>query len=131
MNISGVGLLKAWKEFTKSSSDAIPGLVVLYDELETTPGVLKVRRGPEGSARGHNGIKSVINSLRGAAVLPALGESFVKIGIGIGRPQSRDKDVVSAYVLGQVTRAERDGIEGRVGELEGILQSEMARIGSK
>ena len=130
MNVSGAGLMKAWKEFSKSPSDAVPGLVVLHDELETAPGVLKLRRGAESSAKGHNGIKSVVNSLRSASVLPGLGDRFVKIGIGIGRPQSREKDVVSAYVLGQVTRAERDGIEGRVPELEGMLRDEMARMGS-
>lgn len=131
MNVSGVGLLKAWKEFTKSTGGDVPGLVVLHDELESSPGTLKFRRGPESSAKGHNGIKSVVNSLRGAGVLSTLGERFVKIGIGIGRPQSREKDQVSAYVLGQITRAERDGIEGCVGELEGILQHEIARIGSE
>ena len=104
---------------------------MLHDELETSPGVLKVRQGPEVSERGHNGIKSVINSLRGAGLLSTLGERFVRIGVGIGRPQSREKDAVSAYVLGQITWAEKEGIEARVGELEGILQTEMARIGSE
>ncbi|RMZ79009.1 hypothetical protein DV737_g3645, partial [Chaetothyriales sp. CBS 132003] len=130
MNESGIGLLKAWKAFTCTPSDAITSLIVLHDELETAPGVLKVRRGPEGSARGHNGIKSVINTLRGAAVLPELGDKFIRIGVGIGRPMSRERDDVSAYVLGQVTKGERDGIQARVGEVEKLLQNEITRISS-
>ncbi|RMZ78560.1 hypothetical protein DV738_g3838, partial [Chaetothyriales sp. CBS 135597] len=131
MNESGIGLLKAWKAFSAaplSSPDSILGLVVLHDELETAPGVLKVRRGPEGSARGHNGIKSVINSLRGAGVLPELGDKFIRVGVGIGRPMSRERDDVSTYVLSPVTKGERDGIEERVSDVDRLLQTEIMRI---
>ena len=129
MNISGTGLLKAWKEFgsLQQNSDVVTGLVVLHDELETAPGQLKPRRG-EGSAKGHNGIKSVQASLKGGNELQKLGNNLVKIGIGIGRPVSREKDDVSAFVLGQVTAKERQGIEGRVGELDMILQQEIERM---
>ncbi|RMZ90217.1 hypothetical protein DV736_g2543, partial [Chaetothyriales sp. CBS 134916] len=130
MNESGIGLLKAWRAFTHFPSDAITGLVVLHDELETASGVLKVRRGPEASARGHNGIKSVLSTLRGAAVLPELGDKFIRIGVGIGRPMSRERDDVSAYVLGQVTKGEKDGIQERVGDVEKLLQNEIMRISS-
>ncbi|KAI9873390.1 MAG: hypothetical protein M1823_007930, partial [Watsoniomyces obsoletus] len=53
------------------------------------------------------------------------------IAIGIGRPSSREKDDVSAFVLGQVTGKERQGIEGRVGELDMVLQQEMERMGKE
>ena len=125
--------MKAWKEYVtlqRNQVDVVTGLVVLHDELEMAPGQLKLRRG-EGSAKGHNGIKSVQASLKGGNVLSAWGDRFVKIGIGIGRPVSREKDDVSAFVLGQVTGKEREGIEGRVGELDRILQQEMERIGKE
>lgn len=132
MNISGPGLLKAWKEFSSQqrNADVATGLVVLHDELETTPGQLKSRRG-DGSAKGHNGVKSVQAILKGANELQGLGDRFVKIGIGIGRPVSREKDDVSAFVLGQVTAKERQGIEAKVEELDSILRQEMERMGSE
>ena len=132
MNISGPGLLKAWKEFSSQqrNADVATGLVVLHDELETAPGQLKLRRG-DGTAKGHNGIKSVQASLKGANEVQGLGARFVKIAIGIGRPVSREKDDVSAYVLGQVTAKERQGIEGKVEELDVILTQAMERMGSE
>ena len=132
MNISGPGLLKAWKEFSLQhrSAEVATGLVVLHDELETAPGQLKARPG-SGTAKGHNGIKSVQASLKGANEMQGLGNRFVKIGIGIGRPVSREKDDVSAFVLGQVTAKERQGIEGKVDELDMILRQEMEKMGSE
>ena len=60
-----------------------------------------------GSAKGHNGIKSVVGSLGGA--------ELVKIGVGIGRPESRDSGAVASYVLKKMTAAEvmrvRDGAQ--------------------
>jgi peptidyl-tRNA hydrolase, PTH1 family len=131
MNVSGMGVMKAWKEFLSQQSlifEGVTGLVILHDELETFPGQLKVRRG-DGSAKGHNGIKSVMAILKGAGMLYPLGDRFIKIGIGIGRPASRERDDVSAFVLGQVTAKEREGIEGRVGELDMILKQEIERLG--
>ena len=73
-------------------------LVVLHDELEAELGKIRVRQG--GSAKGHNGIKSVATHLQGGM------NGFVRIGVGIGRPQSRDPDVVSDYVLREMTQRE-------------------------
>lgn len=130
MNISGPGTIKAWKEFLSQhkTTDAVTGLVVLHDELETAPAQFKLRRG-DGSARGHRGIKSVQENLKGQKLMAGLGERYVKIGIGIGRPVSRESDAVSAFVLGQVTQKERQGIEGKVEELDGLLRQEMERMG--
>lgn len=131
MNVSGPPLLKAWKQFSQLSDGAgrTTGLVVLHDEMELDPGKLKVKRG-NGSAKGHNGIKSVQQSLQGAGLLDVLGNRFVKVGIGIGRPAggTRESRDVSAYVLGQLTSREKEGLERCAQELEGVLYQEMGRI---
>lgn len=135
MNVSGPPLLKAWKQFLATQKinplDPVTGLVVLHDEMEIDPGRVKVRRGGNTSAKGHNGIKSVQGSLNGAGLMQVLGERFVKIGVGIGRPAggSRDSRDVSAFVLGQLTAREKDGLDSAARELEGVLYAELARIG--
>lgn len=130
MNVSGPTLLKAWRHFQGIHASAAPGLglVILHDELESAPGTLKLRRSGTSSARGHNGIKSVQASLASAGVLGALGDRFAKIGIGIGRPVSRERDDVSDYVLGTLTQQERMTLETAVGNLEAILQAETDRL---
>jgi PTH1 family peptidyl-tRNA hydrolase len=130
MNISGQGTLKAWKAFTNlhpASEDVVTALVVLHDELESSLGAIKLRRG-ESSPKGHNGIKSVQSSLKSAGLLSSMGERFIKIGVGIGRPVSREKDDVSAWVLGQLTGAEKGKIEATTESLGAVLKSEIAKL---
>lgn len=130
MNVSGAGTLKAWKQFNNlnpSSSDVITALVVLHDELESSLGTIKLRRG-ESSPKGHNGIKSVQSSLKSADSLQSLGDRFIKIGIGIGRPQSREKDDVSAWVLGQLTHAEQGKIEAATASALAVIGNEIGRL---
>lgn len=64
--------------------------------------------------RGHNGIKSI------QAALPNV--PFVRIGIGIGRPESREPDVVAKYVLRKMTDRERHSVEGCAGKVIDILE---------
>jgi len=66
------------------------------------------------SPRGHNGLKSINEVLRGA--------EYTRIGIGIGRPQSRDADAVAAFVLKKMTPLEKAKIEGCVGRVEEELR---------
>jgi len=130
MNISGTGTLKAWKAFTNlnpPSDDTVTALVILHDELESLPGTIKLRRG-ESSPKGHNGIKSVQSSLKSAGLLASMGERFIKIGVGIGRPLSREKDDVSAWVLGQVTAAEKTKFEAAADSVVAVLGSEISRL---
>ncbi|RPB05702.1 peptidyl-tRNA hydrolase [Choiromyces venosus 120613-1] len=101
MNISGKAVKKAWKAFMAELSEEEKKnalLVVLHDELEAALGRVKVKKG--GSARGHNGIMSCAESLGS--------KDFCRIGIGIGRPDSRDRGTVSDYVLGKMTSHEKD-----------------------
>jgi len=130
MNVSGQGTLKAWKQFDNlysASGDVVTALVVLHDELESSPGTIKLRRG-ESSPKGHNGIKSVQSLLKSAGLLSSMGDRFIRIGIGIGRPLSREKDDVSAWVLGQLTHVEKGKIEAATESLMAVIGSEVARL---
>jgi PTH1 family peptidyl-tRNA hydrolase len=130
MNTSGAAVLKAWKQFTSlhEQHDSVTALVILHDELESNPGTIKLRRG-ESSPKGHNGIKSVQSSFKSAGLLRELGDRFVKIGIGIGRPVSRERDDVSAWVLGQVTQVERAKYDAATETLAAVIRSEIERLG--
>ncbi|KAL9612745.1 MAG: hypothetical protein Q9167_002684 [Letrouitia subvulpina] len=114
MNLSGKPVSQAYRTFL-GSLDApeqrrAARLVVVHDELELPMGKIRVRRG--GSARGHNGLKSV------SAAMP--GVDYTKVGVGIGRVQSRQSEDVAAYVLRKMTPAELEGmwdVAGRVAEV--------------
>ncbi|KAL9120232.1 MAG: hypothetical protein Q9187_003211 [Circinaria calcarea] len=108
MNVSGKSVAAAYKGFIRElPSDERPTakLVVIHDELESPLGKIKLKVG--GSARGHNGIKSCIASLGGM--------EFSRLGVGIGRPESRDSKDVANYVLRKMTPSEamkvKDGAE--------------------
>lgn len=61
-------------------------ILVVHDELEKSQGALQIRLG--GSARGHNGLRSIIDYI---------GPEFYRFRFGIGRPERRED--VSAWVL--------------------------------
>ncbi len=72
MNESG-GPVSALMNFFKISTD---NLIVLHDELDLEYGDIRIKQG--GGDNGHNGLKSIRNSL-------ATGE-YIRIRLGIGRP---------------------------------------------
>lgn len=139
MNESGKYLLKAYKQFAADTrtggSLGLPGLVVLHDEMETAPGLLKARNGNM-SAKGHNGIKSVQQSLQSGGLMAQLtepaagGPKFIKVGIGIGRPAggSRDPSAVSPYVLANFSGPELSNLVGSAGSLVTILENARASM---
>ncbi|KAG5940978.1 hypothetical protein E4U53_007516 [Claviceps sorghi] len=107
MNVSGPFVARAWQEMIKQHDASSLSLVLVHDELEKTFG--DVRLTPwDRSPRGHNGIKSVKNSLsqNKYPVSP-----FVRIAIGIGRPVERDAATVSRYVLDRISLERRKVLE--------------------
>jgi PTH1 family peptidyl-tRNA hydrolase len=72
MNLSGHAV-KALLKHTRSSPE---NLVVIYDELDLPFGRIRVRQ--KGSAAGHRGAMSIIETLAGAP--------FYRVRVGIGRP---------------------------------------------
>lgn len=117
MNVSGPTLARAFRAWRQqhlgSGREGEGRLVILHDELEAPLGALKVRPGTT-SARGHNGLRSVAEVLRG--------DDFVKIGIGIGRGASRDKGDVADFVLREMRPSEREKIEGKAEQVLRLLK---------
>jgi PTH1 family peptidyl-tRNA hydrolase len=66
-------------------------VVAVHDEIDLPFGTVQARLG--GGLAGHNGLKSLKRELGGA--------DFHRIRVGVGRPDSTDPEVVSAYVLGR------------------------------
>jgi PTH1 family peptidyl-tRNA hydrolase len=66
-------------------------VLVLHDEIDLPFGEIRSRVG--GGLAGHNGLKSLRQSLGGG--------EFARVRIGVGRPDSTDPQIVAAYVLGR------------------------------
>lgn len=122
MNVSGVGVKKAYAawlaEVRRRTKPTQEGrLVVVHDELESALGKVTIRESGA-SARGHNGLKSCQQQLNGV--------KWWRVGVGIGRPESRDPNVVAQYVLGKMRGEERSALEraapGVVDALRGIAE---------
>lgn len=115
MNESGKGLKAAYNTWAKNILVGEEGkVVVIYDELEKPLGSVTVRTAQGLSARGHNGLKSIISDMRDVP--------FARIGIGIGRPVSRESNDVARYVLKKMTPPEKETIESSVEEVVKKLQ---------
>jgi PTH1 family peptidyl-tRNA hydrolase len=66
-------------------------VLVVHDEIDLPFGEVRTRLG--GGLAGHNGLKSIKRELGGA--------EFMRVRIGVGRPDSTDPEIVSGYVLGR------------------------------
>lgn len=93
MNLSGESVIEAIKFY----KIPLENMIIIYDDISLEIGRLRVRA--EGSAGGHNGIKSIIAS--------ANSQQFPRIRVGIGQP---NVDLVS-YVLGKFQKSERQVLE--------------------
>lgn len=68
-------------------------ILVIHDELEKDFGLVSLKFG--GSAKGHNGLRSIIDFI---------GQDFWRLRFGIGRPE--DKALVGNYVLTNFSKEE-------------------------
>jgi peptidyl-tRNA hydrolase, PTH1 family len=83
MNISG-SAIKELSDFYNISLDKI---IIICDDIYLPFGDIRIRK--RGGSGGHNGLKSIINSMKS--------QHFTRIKIGIGRPEYDIK--LSDYVL--------------------------------
>jgi len=87
MNLSGDAVAPA-AAFYKIPTERI---IVVFDDMSLPIGKLRVKR--NGSAGGHNGIKSIIAKLGS--------DQFPRVKIGIGAPPHPDYDVID-WVIGKL-----------------------------
>jgi peptidyl-tRNA hydrolase, PTH1 family len=73
-------------------------VLVVYDEIDLPFGEVRARRG--GGLAGHNGLKSVAQGLGG--------NDFLRVRVGVGRPDSTDPEVVAGYVLEKFAEPTRE-----------------------
>ncbi|MGH8581794.1 MAG: aminoacyl-tRNA hydrolase [Gammaproteobacteria bacterium] len=115
MNRSGQAAV-ALASYYRIASEQV---LVVHDELDLDPGVVRLKRG--GGPGGHQGLKDL---------LARLGEpSFLRLRIGIGR--SAPGSDATPYVLGRPPAAEREAIRGAIdaaiAELPRLLAGDLAQ----
>ena len=95
MNHSGKSILQLSAYFS------IPPqrIIVMFDDISLDPGRLRIRA--DGSAGGHNGIKSIISELGSQA--------FPRVKIGVGAKPHADADLAD-WVLSGFTAAEEKAL---------------------
>jgi len=91
MNLSGRSVLQLSAYFQVPPQR----IIVLFDDISLAPGRLRVR--PDGSAGGHNGIKSVIAELGS--------QEFPRVKIGVGAKPNPEYDLAD-WVLSGFSAAE-------------------------
>jgi peptidyl-tRNA hydrolase, PTH1 family len=94
-------------------------VVVLHDEIDLPFGEVQSRLG--GGLAGHNGLKSLRQGFGGA--------DFWRVRIGVGRPESSDPEVVSAYVLSRF-REPRPEVERLVSDAAEKAERLVDELGS-
>ena len=97
MNLSGRSILQL------SAYYNIPPerIIVLFDDISLPPGRLRIRA--DGSAGGHNGIKSIIQELGS--------QNFPRVKIGVGAKPNPEQDLAD-WVLSGFSAQEKKALDG-------------------
>lgn len=74
-------------------------LVIVHDELDLEPGVVRVKAG--GGLAGHNGLRSIERHLKT--------RDFLRVRIGVGKPPDPQRG--AAHVLRRFSKSEREEID--------------------
>jgi PTH1 family peptidyl-tRNA hydrolase len=103
MNESGQAVRPMWRRWVDEGGDN-PGshLVVVHDELDLEPGVVRVKAG--GGTAGNNGLRSIVAHLHR--------QDFLRVRIGIGKPPGKGQGI--NHVLRRPGKHEREMLEAAV-----------------
>lgn len=99
MNLSGESVREASGYF-KIPAEKI---LVVFDDISLPPGKLRIRK--NGSAGGHNGVKSIISCLGS--------DQFPRVKIGVGAPPNPEYDLAD-WVLGTFSQQEGKAVDSAV-----------------
>lgn len=106
MNASGEAVIEAMN-FYKIPPENV---IIVFDDVSLDVGKLRIRK--NGSAGGHNGIKSIIQMLNS--------DSFPRIKLGVGQKPHPDYDLVD-WVLGRMSKENEDIFFKTIGLVPDIL----------
>jgi peptidyl-tRNA hydrolase, PTH1 family len=95
---------------------ALERVLVVHDEIDLPFAEVRTRTG--GGLAGNNGLKSIKRELGGA--------DFMRVRVGVGRPNSTDPEIVAAYVLGRFRESAAE-VEDLIAE--GVRQVEQVVLG--
>ena len=114
MNVSGnaIGPLLAYRNLTNRD------LIVVYDELDLPFSAVRIKK--NGSAAGHNGVKSIIGALKT--------DVFTRVRVGIHPNHEID---AAEYVLAPWAREWRNGVEELVSYTADAVESILAEGAEK
>jgi PTH1 family peptidyl-tRNA hydrolase len=115
MNASGMSVA----ELARRLEIGPEALVVVFDDVALPWGMFRIRE--RGSAGGHNGLESVIGALGT--------DEFTRVRVGI-RPAFPVRDL-SAYVLMQLSRADREEMLEIAGEAADAVETILAEGAAK
>lgn len=94
MNLSGNSIVQVVK-FYKIDSET--EMTIIYDDMDLPLGKIRIKA--NGSAGGHNGIKSIISHL---------GDKFLRVKCGIGKAKSKEENI--GFVLGKFNQGELETV---------------------
>ena len=114
LDLKNVTLVKPMT-YMNNSGAALSGyeaaqLIVVHDDLDLEAGTVRVKVG--GGAGGHNGLRSIIQHL---------GNDFVRVRIGIGRPPAGGVPV--DYVLGCRDEVGKEAVTRAADAVETVIES--------
>lgn len=92
-------------------------MLVVHDEIDLPFDEIRTRLG--GGLAGNNGLKSIKRELGG--------DGFLRVRVGVGRPDSTDPEIVAAYVLSRFAEPEdrvRALVEGACDAVERAVTGE-------
>lgn len=104
MNLSGEAV-SYFMNYYKINKENI---LIIYDDININLGNFKIKN--KGSSGGHNGVKSIVESLKT--------DKFLRIKIGISK---NEKIETSKYVLGKLSREERVIINELISKINKII----------
>ena len=112
MNLSGNSIVQVVKFYKINPAT---DLIVVYDDMDLPLGKLRVKM--NGSAGGHNGIKSIISHL---------GQDFMRVKCGIGKAKNKDENI--NFVLGRFTKEESEIVNPMFSTVNSLLEDVLKNI---
>jgi peptidyl-tRNA hydrolase, PTH1 family len=108
MNLSGQAVAKALKDSGLTPQQTW----IVYDELDLPLCRMRIKVG--GSTAGHNGVRSIVESLGR--------DDFVRFRVGVGKPGGKGSAAGIRHVLGRFTRSEKEVLPAVVGGVADALE---------